>query len=96
MAYSRDDIDLVRERTDLVALAAEVTKVKRSGRKCGEAKPITEYFKNRCKSDGLSGACKPCKKIEDKKLKESLAEKILGLCDQLKSSLILDKYKNKL
>jgi len=34
--------------------------------------------------------------IEDKELKESLAEKIVGLCDQLKSSLIIDKYKNKL
>jgi len=32
MAYSREDIDRVRERTDLVELAAEVTRVKRSGR----------------------------------------------------------------
>jgi DNA primase len=32
VAYSRDDIDKVRERTDLAELAAEVTKVKRSGR----------------------------------------------------------------
>lgn len=32
MAYSREDIDRVRERTDLVELASEVTKVKRSGR----------------------------------------------------------------
>lgn len=32
MAYAREDIDRVRERTDLVELAAEVTKVKRSGR----------------------------------------------------------------
>ncbi len=32
MAYARDDIDKVRERTDLAELAAEVTKVKRSGR----------------------------------------------------------------
>jgi DNA primase len=32
MAYSRDDIDLVREKTDLVELAKEVTKVRRSGR----------------------------------------------------------------
>ena len=34
--------------------------------------------------------------IEDKKLKEDLAEKILGLCDQLKTSMIMDKYKGKL
>ena len=32
VAYSREDIDRVRERTDLAELAAEVTKVKRSGR----------------------------------------------------------------
>lgn len=32
MAFSRDDIDLVRDRTDLVELASEVTKVRRSGR----------------------------------------------------------------
>ena len=32
MAYSREDIDRVRERTDLVELASEVTRVKRSGR----------------------------------------------------------------
>ena len=33
MAYSREDIDRVRERTDLVELASEVTRVKRSGRR---------------------------------------------------------------
>lgn len=32
MAYPREDIERVRERTDLVELAAEITKVKRSGR----------------------------------------------------------------
>ena len=32
MAYAREDIDRVRERTDLVELASEVTKVRRSGR----------------------------------------------------------------
>jgi len=32
VAYSRDDIDTIREKTDLVELAAEVTKVRRSGR----------------------------------------------------------------
>ena len=32
MAYSREDIDRVRDRSDLVELASEVTKVKRSGR----------------------------------------------------------------
>jgi DNA primase len=32
VAYSREDIDKVRERTDLAELAAEVTKVKKSGR----------------------------------------------------------------
>ncbi len=32
MAYAREDIDRVREHTDLVELASEVTKVKRSGR----------------------------------------------------------------
>lgn len=32
MAYARDDIDLVRDKTDLVELASEITKVRRSGR----------------------------------------------------------------
>lgn len=32
MAYRREDIDAVRDKTDLAELAAEVTKVKRSGR----------------------------------------------------------------
>ncbi len=32
VAYSRDDIDKVRDLTDLAELAAEVTKIKRSGR----------------------------------------------------------------
>lgn len=32
VAYSREDIDRVRERTDLADLASEVTKVRRSGR----------------------------------------------------------------
>ncbi len=32
MAYPREDIERIRERTDLAELAAEVTKVKRSGR----------------------------------------------------------------
>jgi len=32
VAFSREDIDRVRERTDLVELAQEVTKIKRSGR----------------------------------------------------------------
>ena len=32
MAYSREDIERVKERTDLVELAAEITKIKRSGR----------------------------------------------------------------
>ncbi len=32
VAYARDDIDKVREKTDLAELASEVTKVKRSGR----------------------------------------------------------------
>lgn len=32
VAYAREDIDAVREKTDLAELAAEITKVKRSGR----------------------------------------------------------------
>ncbi len=32
MAYAREDIDAVRQRTDLSELAAEVTKIKKSGR----------------------------------------------------------------
>ena len=32
MAYPREDIERIRDKTDLVELAAEVTKVKRSGR----------------------------------------------------------------
>ena len=33
-------------------------------------------------------------KIEEKKLKEELEEKIIGLCDMLKYNLIMDRIKS--
>ncbi len=28
--------------------------------KCGETKPLDQFFKNRARSDGVSGYCRPC------------------------------------
>lgn len=42
MAYSREDIDRVRELTDLAELASEITKVKRSGRSVMAVCPFHE------------------------------------------------------
>jgi hypothetical protein len=40
-------------------LAQDIVKTKRCW-KCGEPKPITDFYKNRSKFDGLGDYCKPC------------------------------------
>ena len=67
MAYSRDDIDLVRERTDLVELAAEVTKVKRSGRSTMAVCPFHSEKTPSLSIDGARGLyhCFGCGKSGD-------------------------------
>ena len=53
MAYDREDIDRVRERTDLVELAQEVTKVKRSGR---SVMAICPFHQEKTPSLSIDGA----------------------------------------
>lgn len=67
MAYSRDDIDLVREKTDLVELAAEVTKVKRSGRSTMAVCPFHTEKTPSLSIDGARGLyhCFGCGKSGD-------------------------------
>lgn len=67
MAYSRDDIDLVREKTDLVELAAEVTKVKRSGRSTMAVCPFHSEKTPSLSIDGSRGLyhCFGCGKSGD-------------------------------
>jgi DNA primase len=67
MAYSRDDIDLVRDRTDLVELAAEVTKVKRSGRSTMAVCPFHTEKTPSLSIDGARGLyhCFGCGKSGD-------------------------------
>lgn len=67
MAYSRDDIDAVRERTDLVELAAEVTKVKRSGRSTMAVCPFHSEKTPSLSIDGARGLyhCFGCGKSGD-------------------------------
>ena len=67
MAYSRDDIDLVRERTDLVELAGEVTKVKRSGRSTMAVCPFHSEKTPSLSIDGARGLyhCFGCGKSGD-------------------------------
>ncbi len=67
VAYSRDDIDLVREKTDLVELAAEVTKVKRSGRSTMAVCPFHSEKTPSLSIDGARGLyhCFGCGKSGD-------------------------------
>jgi len=67
VAYSRDDIDAVRERTDLVELAAEVTKVKRSGRSTMAVCPFHSEKTPSLSIDGARGLyhCFGCGKSGD-------------------------------
>jgi DNA primase len=67
VAYSRDDIDLVRERTDLVELAGEVTKVKRSGRSTMAVCPFHSEKTPSLSIDGARGLyhCFGCGKSGD-------------------------------
>lgn len=67
MAYSRDDIDLVRDKTDLVELAAEITKVKRSGRSTMAVCPFHSEKTPSLSIDGARGLyhCFGCGKSGD-------------------------------
>ncbi|MFV1999414.1 MAG: DNA primase [Acidimicrobiia bacterium] len=67
MAYSRDDIDTVRDKTDLVELAAEVTKVKRSGRSTMAVCPFHSEKTPSLSIDGSKGLyhCFGCGKSGD-------------------------------
>jgi DNA primase len=67
MAYSRDDIDLVRDKTDLVDLASEITKVKRSGRSTMAVCPFHSEKTPSLSIDGARGLyhCFGCGKSGD-------------------------------
>ncbi len=67
MAYSRDDIDTVRDRTDLVELASEITKVKRSGRSTMAVCPFHSEKTPSLSIDGARGLyhCFGCGKSGD-------------------------------
>lgn len=67
MAYSRDDIDNVRDKTDLVELVSEVTKVKRSGRSTMAVCPFHSEKTPSLSIDGARGLyhCFGCGKSGD-------------------------------
>ena len=67
MAYSRDDIDLVRHKTDLVALAKETTKVKGSGNRAMAVCPFHSEKTPSLSIDGSRGLyhCFGCGKSGD-------------------------------
>ena len=67
MAYARDDIDLVRDKTDLVELAAEITKVRRSGRSTMAVCPFHSEKTPSLSIDGARGLyhCFGCGKSGD-------------------------------
>lgn len=67
MAYARDDIDKVRELTDLVELASEVTKVKKSGRSSMAVCPFHSEKTPSLSIDGARGLyhCFGCGKSGD-------------------------------
>ena len=67
VAYSRDDIDTVRDRTDLVELASEITKVKRSGRSTMAVCPFHSEKTPSLSIDGARGLyhCFGCGKSGD-------------------------------
>ena len=67
VAYPRQEIDQVRERTDLVELASEVTKVKRSGRSVMAVCPFHQEKTPSLSIDGARGLyhCFGCGKSGD-------------------------------
>ncbi len=67
MAYARDDIDLVRDRTDLVDLASEITKVRKSGRSTMAVCPFHSEKTPSLSIDGARGLfhCFGCGKSGD-------------------------------
>ena len=67
VAYPRDEIDRVRERTDLVELASEITKVKRSGRSVMAVCPFHQEKTPSLSIDGARGLyhCFGCGKSGD-------------------------------
>ncbi len=67
MAYSREDIDEVRDKTDLVELAGEITKVKRSGRSTMAVCPFHSEKTPSLSIDGARGLyhCFGCGKSGD-------------------------------
>lgn len=67
MAYARDDIDLVRDKTDLVDLASEITKIKRSGRSTMAVCPFHSEKTPSLSIDGARGLyhCFGCGKSGD-------------------------------
>ena len=67
MSYSRDDIDLIRHKTDLVELATEVTKVRRSGRSTMAVCPFHSEKTPSLSIDGARGLyhCFGCGKSGD-------------------------------
>lgn len=42
---------------------------------CKQGKDESEFYKNRCKKDGLEGVCKDCKKLLDNETKEEKLER---------------------
>jgi DNA primase len=67
VAYARDDIDAVRDKTDLVELASEITKVKRSGRSTMAVCPFHSEKTPSLSIDGARGLyhCFGCGKSGD-------------------------------
>jgi DNA primase len=67
VAYARDDIDTVRDKTDLVELASEITKVKRSGRSTMAVCPFHSEKTPSLSIDGARGLyhCFGCGKSGD-------------------------------
>jgi DNA primase len=67
VAYPREEIDRVRERTDLVELASEITKVKRSGRSVMAICPFHQEKTPSLSIDGARGLyhCFGCGKSGD-------------------------------
>ncbi len=67
MAYARDDIDAVRDKTDLVELASEITKVRRSGRSTMAVCPFHSEKTPSLSIDGARGLyhCFGCGKSGD-------------------------------
>ncbi|MGA7270068.1 MAG: CHC2 zinc finger domain-containing protein, partial [Acidimicrobiia bacterium] len=67
MGYSRDDIDRVRQATDLVELVSAVTKVKRSGRSFMAICPFHEEKSPSMSLDSARGLyhCFGCQKGGD-------------------------------